>query len=95
MKMLLKSILIISIVLLISGCLWSRPHIEQPVEIIVINKYIECPKMVAPTYTKFDVDLHIGHLKNMEILRSNMESSLRYIESLENTIQCYVIQSKE
>lgn len=93
--MLLKSILIISTVFLISGCLGNKQHIEKPVEVIVINKYIECPKVDAPLFSKFDVEFHIGHLKNMEILRENMETSLRYIDSLENTIQCYVIQSKD
>jgi len=95
MKILAKIILIISTVFLISGCIWSRPHIEQPVEIIYINKYIECPKSDSPVYSRFDSEFHIGHLKNVEILRSNMEVSLRYIDSLENTIQCYVIQTKE
>lgn len=94
MKNLVKSILIISTPLWISGCLWfSEPHIEQPVEIIYINKYIECPKMEKPLLVKFDGEYHIGHLKNMEILRENMELSLKYTDSLENTIQCYVDQA--
>jgi len=98
MKTLVKIILIISIAFLISGCSWrlpwNKPQVEPVVEIIYINKYIECPKMDSPVYIRFDVDFHIGHLRNLEILRNNMEQSLRYIDSLENTIQCYVIQTK-
>lgn len=97
MKTLVKNILIILIAFSISGCSyrivkWPLP--EPEIEVVYVTKFIECPAPNKPVFTHFDNEFHIGHLKNMEILRQNLEFTLRYSDSLENTIGCYVAQTK-
>ena len=94
MRKLAKNILVISILsLVISGCVPPCP--EPVIEITMVNKYVECPAPKPPTYGIFDNELHVGHLGNLEMMRLNLENSLRYNDSLENTIKCYEKQTEK
>ena len=91
---LVKNILIISILcLVINGCVPPCP--EPIIEVTNVHKYVECPAPKPPTYGEFNSELHVGHLGNLEMMRLNLENSLRYNDSLENTIECYESQTGE
>lgn len=91
MKKLVKNTLSILIIfLLISGC--AKPQPEPRIEIVYVNKYIECPAPDKPVYGVFNEDIHVGHLGNLEMMRHNLELALKYNDSLENTVECYTKQ---
>ena len=93
MKRLVKNILVIlTLSLLINAC---APCPEPTIVINKVNKYVECPAPLEPSYGLFNEDLHIGHLGNLEMLRTNLESVLRYNDSLENTLDCYKTQAEK
>ena len=94
MKRLVSNMLIISILCLgISGCgTWNCP--EPDIQFDAVQKYVECPAPPVPVYGEFNNELHAGHLGNLEMMKENLESSLRYNDSLENTLDCYKKQAE-
>lgn len=94
MKTLAKNMLgILILCLLISGC--CKPCPEPVIKITKVYNYVQCPKPSEPVYGEFNEELHVGHLGNLEMMRGNLESALRYNDSIENVIRCYENQVKE
>ena len=95
MKRLVSNMLtILMFCLVINGCADKIP-VHPDLECEDVQKYIECPAPEAPIYGVFNNELHFGHLGNLEMMKENLENSLRYNDSLENTIDCYKKQTEK
>jgi hypothetical protein len=93
-KLVLNILTIITFCFLISGCVDKiPPHPELECE--DVQTYIECPAPEKPVYGLFNSELHMGHLGNLEMMKENLENSLRYNDSLENTLDCYKKQAEK
>lgn len=63
--------------------------------ITVVTKYKKCPEPDPPVLKNMDNSTHIGSKKNLVILLDNLNDLNLYLEQLENTIDCYIKQTKE
>lgn len=95
MKKLVNNMLIIIMsFLVLNGCA-AKVCPEPKIEVVYVNRYIECPAPPTPTYGLLNPELHMGHLGNLEMMRTDLELAMRYNDSLENTILCYTRQTVE